>query len=336
MEQSEQNWLLALPATFAEPRADSEVRLLQLAESLQVDRPELFVDGIRWYHVALVHRGVPGGFLAANLRAIAVTLAAELPSSCRPVVARHLDAALAAAATAPSDLPSALPDGAPMVETARRFLLAILEGRGDDAVDLARVELERAGPELAGAVARLHDQLLLPVQREVGRMWLMAEIPIADEHFASQVVRRVLELVQECLPRPRQTAPIVLALSVSGDLHELGIRVIAQRLQLAGFRLLNLGSNMPAADLEWVFADREFDLVALSASTLLNVSAAAASIATLRRVRGTACPPILIGGNPFRIVPELGAILGADASAADAESAVARARELLARGSLSA
>ena len=42
-------------------------------------------------------------------------------------------------------------------------------------------------------LAELHDGVVVPVQREVGRMWLMAEIPIADEHFASQVVRTCLD-----------------------------------------------------------------------------------------------------------------------------------------------
>jgi methanogenic corrinoid protein MtbC1 len=146
----------------------------------------------------------------------------------------------------------------------------------------------------------------------------------------------VLEIVQERLPQPAAGAATVLALSVSGDLHEIGIRIVAQRLQLAGLHVMNLGANMPASDLEWVFADRDFDLVALSASFLLNVSAAAATIATLRRVRGAACPPILVGGHPFRVVPELGALIGADASAEDAGAAVMRARSLLARRARSA
>jgi methanogenic corrinoid protein MtbC1 len=331
LEQSEHDCLRALPPTFADARADTEVRLLQLAEAMQVDSPELFGDAVAWYHVALFHRGVARGFLDANLRSIGATLTAELPADCAPAVDRFLDAGRAAAATAADDLPSALPDGAPMVVAARRFLLAILEGRGDDAIDIARSEFEQPGADPAAAAIRVHEHLLVPVQREVGRMWLMAEIPIADEHHASQVVRRVLEVMQERLPRPAANAASVLALSVGGDLHEIGIRIVAQRLQLAGMRVLNLGANLPASDLEWVFADRDFDVVALSANTLLNLGTAAETIATLRRTRGATCPPILVGGHPFRVLPDLGARIGADATAEDATAAVARARELLAR-----
>ena len=48
------------------------------------------------------------------------------------------------------------------------------EGRPDDALDLVR-ELVDAGM----SVADLHDHVLLPAQREVGRMWLLGETPIA-------------------------------------------------------------------------------------------------------------------------------------------------------------
>lgn len=331
LEQVDPDSLRSLPSTFADPRADTEVRLRQLAEAVQVDRPALMADATRWYHVALAHRGVARGFLAANLRAIDTTLSEELPTACSPLFRRHLDAAHDAAANASDALPCALPDGAPMVTTARRFLLAILEGRGDDAVDLARAVLDRPGVDLTAAATELHEHILAPVQREVGRMWLMAEIPIADEHYSSQIVRRVLELVQERLLRPGAEAASVLALSVGGDLHEIGLRIVAQRLQLAGMKVTNLGANMPASDLEWVFADRDFDLVAIAASSLLNLGAAATTIATLRRTRGDRSPPVLVGGHPFCVVPDLGRLLGADASAEDAATAVARARELLGR-----
>jgi hypothetical protein len=82
-----------LPRTFAAPAGDIEVRLLQLAGSLAVDRPVLFADALAWYKVAFHHRGVPADYLPATLGAIETTLGQELPAEVFAHVRQHLAAA---------------------------------------------------------------------------------------------------------------------------------------------------------------------------------------------------------------------------------------------------
>lgn len=315
---------LGLPDSFPDPLADTEVRLLQLAEAVGVDRPALFSHALAWYRVAFAHRDVPDGYLPANLAAIAATLEAELPVGGRELVARHIGAATTALARAPRDLPSLVATPAPHVDLARNFLLALLEERGDAGLDLIRDALAQGLP-----IPDLHDHVLTKVQREIGRMWLMGEIPIADEHYGSLLVGRALDMVQERLPRAAAGAPRVLTMAVGGNLHALGIRVIAQRFQLDGWQVVDLGSNMPVEDLAWALTDRPVQLLAMSASMTLHVSAAANAVARLRSAV-TACPPILVGGEPFQVVPDLHQCIGADASAVDAAGAVAAGRRLLA------
>jgi len=200
----------------------------------------------------------------------------------------------------------------------------VLEGRGDDALDLLLKEIARGTP-----VADLHDHVLTRTQAEIGRMWVMGEIPIADEHYGSVVMSRALYMLSQATPPAPKEAPRLLALSVGGNLHEFGIRMVGDRFALAGWNVMNLGANMPAEDLEWTLADRSFDLVALSATMAIHVGAAARTIAQLRAILGTRCPPVLVGGEPFRVVPDLHTCIGADASAADAVSAVAAGQRLL-------
>lgn len=317
-----------LPATFGDPVADTEVRILHLAETVAVDRPALLEHQIAWYEVALHHRGVPKEWLPANLEAIQGALDDELPPPAAAVVAPHLRAARACLGRTPLDPPSHLSRTAPHGETAAHFLLAILEGRGDAAIDLLRTAI-------AGGVSipELHDRVIVPAQREAGRMWLCAEIPIADEHYGTAIVDRVLWMLHEHLPRPAANAPRVLAMGVGGNLHDFGLRMVAQRLQIAGCAVHYLGGNMPANDLDWLFQDRAFDLVAISATLTLHLGALTSTVARVRanaasRAAGKG-PAILVGGQPFAIVPDLHTVVGADAGAADAEGAVAAARRLL-------
>ncbi|MBM4063341.1 MAG: hypothetical protein FJ265_19915 [Planctomycetes bacterium] len=311
-----------LPPSFAQPVDDVEVRLLHLAAAVAFDRPALLSHALRWYRVALHHRGVPDDYLGQSLAACEHVLGAELPAGAAELVQRCLRAAVADLGRAPFDAPAELDPAAPHGQLAGRFLLCVLEGRGEHAVDLVRQALAEGL-----SIAELHDAVLVPVQREAGRMWLRAEIPIADEHYGSAIVDRVLWLLHEGLPRPAATAPVALTMAVGGNLHDLGVRMVAQRLQLAGFAVHHLGANMPAGDLEWAFTDRAVDLVALSASMALHLPALVATIQEVRRITGGKVP-VLAGGPPFAVVPDLGAVVGADGAASDAAGAVAEAQRL--------
>lgn len=327
------------PEEFARPIDDTEVRVRHLAEAVAVARPSLFARATAWYKVAFHHRGVPSGYLPANLTWIGEVLRAELPPFAWSAVEPHLALAAATLPEAPVDLASHLATTAPHGDLAARFLLEVLEGRGDEAFALIRAAL-------GGGVAieDIHDHVLVPVQRETGRMWLCGEITVAEEHFGSAVVDRVLWLLHDRLPARRPGQPMVLTLGVGGDLHGIGLRIVAQRLRLAGFEVHDLGSNMPAEDIEWALRDRRVDLVAIAASMLLHLGALRRTVAQVRALAAMAGGggsagsagstggrrlPVLVGGEPFAGEPELARELGADAGASTAAEAVAAARQLL-------
>ncbi len=313
-----------LPPTFGDATSDTEVRILHVAESVAVDRPALLQHSVAWYAVALHHRGVAVDWLPANLGAIRAALADELPPAAAAAALPHLDAAQRSVERVVLEIPSYLSRSAPHGDLAGHFLLAILEGRGDDAVGLVRGALDRGVP-----IEAIHDDVIVPAQREAGRMWLMAEIPIADEHYGSSIVDRTLWLLQDRLPRPPADARRVLTMGVGGNLHDFGVRLVAQRLQLAGFAVHNLGGNMPAGDVEWLLQDRAFDLIAISATLTLQLASLVRTIARIRSSGPSRRVPILVGGEPFRIVDDLWSVVGADAGATDAAGAVAAARRLL-------
>lgn len=312
-----------LPSTFADPIEDTRMRLLALAESLDVDRPQLLSHQIAWYKVALAHRGVADGYLLDNLAAVKRVLREGLPEACRDLVDRHLDLALHTARTAPTELPSLLEGDGPHRDLARHFLLAVLENRRQAAIDLVMAAHAR------GVVtAELHDHVLTLAQREVGRMWSMAEIPVADEHYASRLVEQCLDRLDAATPRAPLRPQRVVVTAAGGDLHGIGLRVVGMRLAMAGFDVLELGADMPATDFEWLLQDRRVDVVALGATLVLHVRSARTTIERLRGL-GAACPAILVGGMPFSIVPDLHTVIGADAAAGDPATAVRTVERLL-------
>ena len=103
---------------------------------------------------------------------------------------------------------------------------------------------------------------------EVGSAWQTGTATIWQEHYVTGVVRTIVEA---CAPRVAHVAPepratIVLA-APDDEYHDLGLRMLADRFTLAGWRAHFLGANVPLQELVAAVRELGADAVALSAST---------------------------------------------------------------------
>lgn len=306
---------------------DTEVRLTYLANALACGCPELFVMHVSWVRSAFESAGIDVAFLRENLVALRGELSATLPAECVELVAACIQSAQDSLAAATSGEDQQAREDPPWTELQQRFLLAVLEARGNDAIGLITDAYARGA-----SVAELHAKVLATAQTEIGGMWHRGEIHIAEEHLASNVVCDALVLLRsKAAPaRASRKGKLVLLASVPGNLHDLGARMVSDQLDLDGFQVAFLGANTPARDLALAARDLHPDLIALSVQLGSQVRGVAALIELLRRELGAEAAPILIGGGPFAALPELWRAVGADASAPDAPGAVLQARRLTA------
>jgi methanogenic corrinoid protein MtbC1 len=292
-------------------------RLSDLAVAVGIGMPEIFATQIAWARQAFISRGVPVEDLVASVEALGAVLERELPPTDLPVV-RHCFAAAREVLQSPETVP---PTGLSVAtregRIAAEYLVAVLEGDRRAATRL-----------VTDAVAnglRVHDaytQVLLPVQREVGRMWHLNELSIAEEHFATATTRSVMaQLVASATVAPRNGLCALIA-SVEGNVHDLGVRTVADFLEIAGWRVIELGADVPAADLVQAALDYQVDLVALSAAMPTQICVAQEAIALLKRELGSGAPPVLVGGMAFYACPDAWKVIGACGYATDAEQAV--------------
>ena len=121
----------------------------------------------------------------------------------------------------------------------------------------------------------------------------------------------------------------MVATSTPGDLHEIGLRMVADLFEIDGWKATFLGANTPVADVVELLERRQFDLLALSVSTALTLRDAGELIEAIRGTRATASTKVLIGGPPFRVVHEMWRELGADGCASSAVAAVAAGNRLV-------
>lgn len=306
---------------FGQVVSDTELRIRNLAEALAVGRPEVFQLDVDWLRATYASRGAPVELVGTTLACLRDELLENLPDESQAMVRTYLDLAIEKLDEAADAGESLLAEVGPLVERARRFLLAALEARHDDARQLVLEALDEGV-----SVPELHLEVIARAQAEIGRMWQVGEVNIAEEHLGSRIVEDVLSLLRSRMPRTADTGRRVVVASVSGNLHDIGPRMVSDHFEMAGWKALFLGADMPAPDLVQILEDFDAQLVALSGGLGLNLRATAQVIAHVREKRpGT---PIIVGGRPFSQVPDLWKDVGADGWAPDASAAVAAGSKL--------
>lgn len=300
-------------------------RLSDLSLALADDRPDHFLDEVGWAKVAFASRGVPLEDLATSLRCLRDVLARELPESAGEPTTALVDRALDRWSDLGRAEESGMAAGTATGRLAARHLVALLEGNRAEAGELVLDAVRSGGLSPQEAIL----DVCLPVERELGRMWHLDEITVAEEHFVSATTERLLSQVSALAPPVAPLGRTVVAAALEGDDHDIGLRAVTELFELDGWRTVFLGRGLPPADLLWAVSAFEADLLLLSATLGRHVAPVGAAVAAVRDGRAEGrVPKILVGGPAFNADPELWRRVGADAGVFSARDAVAEGRRL--------
>lgn len=294
-----------------------EARLAELGAAVGVESPELFAHEVAWTRSALTARGLRVESVGLALDALRQTLDEELPEPIGSVIDPYFDAAARALEGDPDPGAAGLDASTEAGRTAAEFIRHVLEGERTLA---SRVILNAVEGGLEPA--RVYTRVLIPAMNEVGRLWHLGELNVAEEHFATGVVRAVIAQLSPLLPRKARHGKTVVAASVQGNFHDLAVLVLSDLFEMDGWRSINLGADMPADHLVQAVAEYGADLLVLSAALAAHLRSAADMIRTLRSSPESAHVPILIGGRALEHAPLAWKRIGADASASSFEDAV--------------
>ncbi|MGE4353740.1 MAG: corrinoid protein [Oscillospiraceae bacterium] len=115
--------------------------------------------------------------------------------------------------------------------------------------------------------------------------------------------------------------------TVEGDLHDIGKNLVALMVESAGFEVIDLGVDVPAAKfVEAIKSNPECKVVGVSALLTTTMQAMKDTVAAIEAAGLGSQVKIMVGGAP--ITPEFAAEIGADAYTPDAGSAATKAKEL--------
>lgn len=171
------------------------------------------------------------------------------------------------------------------------------------------------------------DLALVPAMASVGDKFKRNEIFVPEMLVAARAMKEAMNLLEPRLVAagvtPKYTAVIG---TVRGDLHDIGKNLVAIMWKGANFRVIDLGTNVPAEKFVAAIKEHKAQLVGLSALLTTTMPAIGE---TLRAIRASDCAPvkIMVGGAP--ISQQFADEIGADGYASDAGSAVDRAQALV-------
>lgn len=303
---------------------DTEYHLSYLGAAVTFSSTALFEDYMRWAAAVMAAYGVGTEDVERNLICLSEVLKENLPDSARQTITRYCEAASKTLQESPIESTSFLEGGDSLSQLARQYLDALLD---TDRYVACRTILNAA--EAGVPVTDIYLQVLDRCQREIGRLWQSKRITIAQEHYCTAVTQLVMsQLYPYLLARPKSGRRLVAA-SVSGELHEIGLRVVADVFEAEGWEVIYLGANTPEESILQTIRQNRPELLVISATMSFNLAAVERLIALVRSSEVGHSVKIMVGGYPCNIDPNLWQQLGADGYACDVREALTTAERLV-------
>ena len=180
----------------------------------------------------------------------------------------------AALAAQPDERASTSTEPLPVV--ARADLAAAL-----DAFDEPRAQSVLDELFSRATVETMLSEVVLPYLADLGARWERGEVTVAQEHFATSVIRgRMLGLARGW---GRGLGSIALLACLPGERHELGLLAFGLALRSQGWRIVYLGSDTPLETVSRTAEALEPGLIVLSTRSVERVQAAMSELHDLSR-----------------------------------------------------
>ena len=233
------------------------------------------------------------------------------------------DAAGASAPSAPAAPAATSASAAPSAPSANDVFEAILAGKGDKAADATK----RALDEGLAPQDIINGQMIRAMS-EVGQRFQDGKAFVPQLLMAGRAMKTALEILKPLLAGQASTTlgRIVIG-TVKGDLHDIGKNLVASMLEGCGFEVKNIGIDVPSEKFVEAVKDFNADILCMSALLTTTMTYMRDVIKALEDAGIRNDVKVMVGGAP--VTQTFADEIGADGYSDNANSAVAKAKELM-------
>ncbi|BBA71322.1 homocysteine S-methyltransferase family protein [Geobacter sulfurreducens] len=202
----------------------------------------------------------------------------------------------------------------------QRLARAVITGDGEGIVSLVEEALSHGLEPL-----QVSNEGLLPGLEEVGRRFEKNQVFLPQVMQSAEAMQAAFARLKQEMTGEAESKGTILMATVEGDIHDIGKNIVCTLLENHGFRVIDLGKNVPA---DRIVAEAErngADAVGLSA---LMTTTMTEMENVLARLRAAGIRTFTMVGGAV-VTQEYADRIGADLYARDAMEAVARIKALL-------
>lgn len=194
---------------------------------------------------------------------------------------------------------------------------AIVKGLQIDAKKAAAVALADEAP------LDVINKYMIPALDFVGDGFEKKTLFLPQLLMSADAAKAAFEVIREAVGVAETQSDTVVIATVHGDIHDIGKNIVKVLLENYGYKVLDLGKDVPVADIVKTVQESGAKVVGLSALMTTTVSAMEATINALREVSDC---KIVVGGAV--LTEEYAQSIGAEHYAPNAVSAVTYVNEV--------
>lgn len=309
---------------------DSNHHFSYLVEALNQSDPTLFGDYVVWLKQLFEGIKIPSEALPKMLQCTQEILCERLSPEMAEITDGYILTAMNRIQDELAAQPSYITVNTPFHDLATQYLDSLLNGDRRLAANLILQAVDKGE-----SVKDIYLHVFQRSQYEIGRLWHSNKVSIAQEHFCSAATQLIMSQLYSHIFSTDKIGRKLVAACVGGELHEIGVRMVADFFEMEGWDTYYMGANTPASSIIEAIDKYEADVVGISASIPFHRSALKELISNIREFDRNRKVKILVGGYALRTSPGLWSRLGADGFAEDAQQAIALANQIIMDKSLS-
>ena len=210
---------------------------------------------------------------------------------------------------------------APTGAKEQRSLAELVEkGLKQEAKAAAKALLETVAP------MEIIQQHLIPALDRVGEAFEAGKLFLPQLMNAAETAQGAFDLLREALPvSDKPSLGTVVVATVEGDIHDIGKNIAKCILENYGYKVIDLGRDVPPQKVADAVTANNVKLVGLSALMTTTLPSMAKTVALVHDT----CPGTKVYCAGAVLTPEYAAQMGADYYARDAKQGVDIAKEVL-------
>lgn len=205
---------------------------------------------------------------------------------------------------------------------------AVMEYEDEEVAELVQAQVD-AGTD----IEKILNEGLISALDVIGEKFSAGILFVPEMLMAAEAVQAGLEIVRPLLidTGAKPVGTVILG-TVRGDLHDIGKNLVGMMFEGAGFKLIDLGTDVDPEEFITAAQENDADIIALSALLTTSMPEMEKAVAAIRDANKNRNLNVrtMVGGPPIN--EEFATKIGADGYSVDAPTAVDDARAFMAAG----